>query len=114
MQLRKLHRTSATEFAFSWDDGHEESVSVKRLRDACPCAGCKGETILGQHYGPSPIDFDAPGRYELVSAVPVGNYALRFSWGDGHKDGIYSWEVLRPLCECAECAGAQNDAGKSS
>ncbi len=111
MQLRKAQRSSPTAMTFSWDDGHEEIVSLKALRDACPCAGCKGETILGQHYGPSPIDFDAPGRYELRSAVPVGNYALRFTWGDGHADGIYSWDVLRELCECAECRERRQNDG---
>lgn len=103
MQLRKLHRINSTAFELLWDDGHEEVVSVKALRDACPCAGCQGESVLGQHYGPSPIDYDAPGRYDLKGATPVGNYGLRLSWGDGHSDGIYSWDTLRALCGCPEC-----------
>ncbi len=78
---------------------------MRALRDACPCAGCKGETILGKHYGPSPVDYEAPGRYDLLAAEPVGSYAIRFSWGDGHSDGIYSWNILRSLCACEECTG---------
>lgn len=104
MQLKKFTRTSSTELSLLWDDGHAGVVSVKTLRDACPCAGCQGETILGQHYGPSPVDYEAPGRYGLQGASPVGNYGLRLSWGDGHSDGIYNWEILRSLCECPECA----------
>ncbi len=111
MQVRKLTRKSSSDISLLWDDGHLESVSLKRLRDACPCAGCKGETILGQHYGPSPVDYDAPGRYELKSAEQIGNYAMRFAWGDGHVDGIYSWGILRSLCECPECAGPNGPAG---
>ena len=57
--------------------------------------------MLNRHYGPPPIDYDAPGRYELVSATPVGNYALKLAWADGHADGIYTWELLRSLEEGA-------------
>ncbi|HTX98737.1 MAG TPA: DUF971 domain-containing protein [Bacteroidota bacterium] len=107
MQLKKLRRVSSTDLSLLWDDGHQGTVSLKRLRDACPCAGCKGESILGQHYGPSPIDFEAPGRYDLKAAQPVGNYAMRFAWGDGHEDGIYSWDILKGLCDYEE-----GDAGR--
>jgi DUF971 family protein len=34
---------------------------------------------------------------------PVGNYALRFRWSDGHDTGIYTFDFLRRLCPCAEC-----------
>ena len=43
------------------------------------------------------------------SAEPVGKYAIKFNWNDGHKLGIYSWKWLREICPCAECATA-NDA----
>ena len=88
-----------------WTDGHAGPITLKRLRDACPCAGCKGETVLLEHYGPPPIDYDAPGRYELRSLEQIGSYAIRPVWGDGHHDGIYDWVRLRKLCECSVCAG---------
>ncbi|MBZ0307403.1 MAG: DUF971 domain-containing protein, partial [Anaerolineae bacterium] len=28
----------------------------------------------------------------------VGNYALQFTWDDGHHTGIYTWEYLLRLC----------------
>ena len=38
----------------------------------------------------------APGLH--VSAVePIGNYALRLSFSDGHDRGIYPWSYLREL-----------------
>ena len=112
MQLKKLTRIDSSGLLLLWDDGHREVISLKTLRDACPCAGCKGETVLGRHYGPPPIDYDAPGRYELKSATPVGNYAIRLSWGDQHADGMYSWELLRALCECEECMGRRSGSEK--
>ena len=29
----------------------------------------------------------------------VGRYALNFRWSDGHETGIYSFRLLRELCE---------------
>ena len=35
----------------------------------------------------------------LKGIQPVGYYALRPFWNDGHHSGIYSFEFLRTLCE---------------
>lgn len=59
--------------------------------------------MLFQSYAPPPADTLAPGRYVLKAAEPIGNYAMRFTWADGHQEGIYTWEHLRSLCECDEC-----------
>jgi DUF971 family protein len=42
-----------------------------------------------------------------VSAEPVGKYALKFKWNDGHELGIYSWKWLREICPCEECKHAK-------
>ena len=36
----------------------------------------------------------------------VGRYALNISWADGHDTGIYTFELLRSLCECQLCKSA--------
>ena len=87
----------------TWDDAHAGGVSLRSLRDACPCAGCMGETVLLKTYAPPDRDITAPGRYELKGAAAVGNYGMQLTWGDGHGEGIYTWELLRGLCECGEC-----------
>ncbi|MCU0452072.1 MAG: DUF971 domain-containing protein [Bacteroidetes bacterium] len=85
-----------------WDDGHESRIPLRTLRDACPCAGCKGETVLLHSY--APVDHPtAPGAYTLSGAHPVGSYALQLRWGDGHETGIYTWDHLRSVCPCADC-----------
>jgi DUF971 family protein len=89
--------------AVSWDDGHESTLSLRTLRDHCPCAGCKGETVLLRTYTPPEADKSVPGRYDLKAVEPVGNYALKLTWGDGHAMGMYTWEQLRSLCECEAC-----------
>jgi len=88
--------------SIGWDDGHQSTISLKTLRESCPCAGCQGETVLLKSYLPV-IQPEQPGKYKLVGAEPVGSYAISMFWGDGHRTGIYTYERLRSLCECHEC-----------
>jgi DUF971 family protein len=79
----------------TWSDGHTTRFSLQRFRDECPCAGCQGESdIFGEIKMPMQLPIAVPGKYELKSLVPVGNYAVAARWGDGHDTGIYSWEHL--------------------
>lgn len=103
MQPTEIHQKNSGEIAITWNDGHESNVTIRTLRNACPCAGCKGETVLFKTYVPPAFNTETPGRYLLQAAVPVGNYALKLTWGDGHDMGIYTWEQLRSLCECSVC-----------
>jgi DUF971 family protein len=47
-----------------------------------------------------------PDDLAIESVDIVGRYALTFRWSDGHQTGIYSFHLLRELCE-------QNEEGKS-
>jgi DUF971 family protein len=81
-----------------WSDGWVGRVSWKRLRDECPCAGCREE----KNQPPDPFRLLKPS--ELVPLAPVsmprvGNYAYKVIWSDGHNTGIYTLEHLRKLCE---------------
>jgi DUF971 family protein len=40
------------------------------------------------------------------SANAVGNYAIQITFSDGHATGIYSYDHLRTLCPCPNCAQA--------
>ena len=78
-----------------FDDGHKARYPHEILRGFCPCAGCQG------HSGE--IQFVEGGDVELLDIGEIGNYALRFSWGDGHDTGLYSFRFLRALCACEQC-----------
>lgn len=108
LHVKQLVRRDQGTLFLSWNDGHDGPVSLQTLRDACPCAGCQGESVLFRKYVPPPPDVAAPGRYRLDSASPVGSYALKLVWGDGHGEGIYTWEHLRSLCECEGCEAGRN------
>jgi DUF971 family protein len=41
---------------------------------------------------------------KMLGVEPVGNYAIRINWSDGHNSGIYTWDHFRKICPCAECA----------
>jgi DUF971 family protein len=39
------------------------------------------------------------GMNDLVALQPVGNYGLQATWKDSHDTGIYTWEMLRSVCD---------------
>ena len=57
--------------------------------------------------GPEAMVLQRAGRddQELVHLDGVGNYAVAFTWADGHSTGIYSFRLLRKLCPCDACGG---------
>jgi DUF971 family protein len=89
----------------AWADGHMGTYPHDILRGYCPCAGCQGHsgTIRFVPGGELEARFKPGGDLELRDIEQVGNYALRFEWGDGHSTGIYTFRYLRALCQCDEC-----------
>ena len=85
----------ATVMTISWADGHESSLPHRVLRGFCPCAHCQG------HGGA--IKFVPGGDEQIREIERVGLYALSLTWGDGHSAGIYSFRLLRALCQCPDC-----------
>jgi DUF971 family protein len=91
-----------------WKDGHHSSYSVALLRDGCPCAVCTGahgtapqKTNFAQQQS-NPFQMYKPAP-KMADVEPVGNYAIRILWNDGHSSGIYSYDHLRSICPCPEC-----------
>jgi DUF971 family protein len=77
----------------TWEDGLVSDFHVATLRRACPCAGCVDEWTGKRALDPfAVLDGVRPVRIE-----PVGRYAIRILWSDGHDTGIYSFEYLRSL-----------------
>ena len=87
-----------------WKDGHRSEYGLAYLRDKCPCATCTGAhgTPPRQPEAANPFQMYKP-TLRMLGVEPVGNYAIRINWSDGHNTGIYSWEHFRNICQCAEC-----------
>ena len=84
---------------FKWEDGLESYINLKDLREKCPCANCEGEKdVFGNIYKGDTKPMNEKS-FLLNGIQPVGYYALRPFWNDGHHSGIYSFEFLRTLCE---------------
>ncbi len=77
-------------FRIEWKTGVVHAYTARELRLACPCAGC-----VDEHTGKPLLDpTTVPEDIELAGASVVGRYALQFVWSDGHKTGIFSWQLL--------------------
>ena len=86
----KLHQASRVlEIAF--DDGDTFRLPYEYLRVYSPSAEVRG-------HGPGQETLQIGKRDVTISSVePVGHYALRPTFSDGHDTGIYSWEYLHEL-----------------
>ena len=98
----KVKRVSPAELAIEWDDGHGGRHTMHVLRKYCPCASCKVEIEMQD--GTITLPVLKPGQYDIKGIETVGNYALQLTWGDGHRTGIYTYDYLRQICECNDCA----------
>lgn len=85
-----------SEVAIVWDDGTEAYYTGPELRAASPSAETRGEKdIFGNQYGGGPQgDFSA---VRVLAFERVGNYALRFDFSDGHRTGLFGFELLQEL-----------------
>ena len=101
----RVDKSGGTGMTIEWRDGHKSELNFAWLRAACPCATCHEEReAAGRAPGvakPKPASllpmFEAPPR--PMDVTPVGKYALRFKWNDGHEAGLYSWDYLRNVCD---------------
>ena len=88
----KLHQASRVlEIAFA--NGRHFRLPYEFLRVHSPSAEVRG-------HGPGQQTLQVGKRDVTIRTVePVGHYALRPAFSDGHDTGIYSWEYLYELGE---------------
>ena len=92
----KLHQNSRV-LELRFDDGSHFELSCEFLRVYSPSAEVRG-------HGPGQEVLQVGKEDVNITAIePVGNYAVRLVFDDGHDTGIYSWETLYQM-------GANRDA----
>lgn len=84
---------------WTWGDGHVSTYALKFLRERCPCAQCVDEWTGKRTLDPNRV----PADVRIRQFEPVGYYAIRFDWSDGHDSGLYSFRYLRGVCPCTAC-----------
>ncbi len=92
-----------------WTDGHDGLHSPHHLRVNCTCAGCVSEDTGERLLDPKRVPLDIAAK----NFNPVGRYGLAIMFSDGHGTGIYTFEHLRGLCECAECLAKRGAKAES-
>jgi len=86
-----LHKASRT-LEISFDDLGSVSLSCEFLRVYSPSAEVRG------HGRGQEVLQTGMRTIEITAIEPVGNYAIRPIFSDGHDSGIYSWDFLHSLC----------------
>ncbi len=85
-----VHRASRTlEIAF---DDQSYQLPFEFLRVMSPSAEVRG-------HGPGQETLQTGKRHvEIKGIEPVGHYAIRPVFSDGHDSGLYTWDFLYQLC----------------
>lgn len=87
-------KSRVLEIAFS--DGASFRIPFELMRVYSPSAEVQG-------HGPGQEVLQTGKRdVEIVSLEPVGNYAVKPTFSDGHDTGLYSWEYLYFLGQAQE------------
>lgn len=77
--------------SIQFEDGARITLTAERLRVNSPSAEVRG------HGGARPPPVTGKENVKIVRLEPVGNYALRIVFDDGHDSGLYSWDYLSEL-----------------
>ena len=89
IKLRKASRV----LELTYDDGATFSLPFEYLRVYSPSAEVRG-------HGPGQETLQTGKENVEITAIdPVGHYAVRLVFSDGHDTGLYSWPYLRELGE---------------
>jgi DUF971 family protein len=105
-----LGKEGEDRLVIQWSDAHRSVYSWQHLREHCPCAGCREERLQP----PNPLRVLKPSELvplRPVAITPVGYYAYKITWSDGHDTGLYTLEHLRELCQCPACQPAGPKSG---
>jgi DUF971 family protein len=89
VEIRLKRDPSALEIDF--ESGERIRLEAEYLRIESPSAEVKG------HGGAVPPPVAGKRQVRIGAVEPVGHYALRLIFDDGHSTGLYSWALLHEL-----------------
>ncbi|MDR2788228.1 MAG: DUF971 domain-containing protein [Candidatus Accumulibacter sp.] len=90
VEIRLRQKSRRLEIDF--DNGERFELSYEFLRVFSPSAEVRGHGIGQEKLQIGKRDVD------ISRIEPVGNYAIRPVFSDGHESGLYSWDILYNLC----------------
>jgi DUF971 family protein len=74
-----------------FDTGERFHLPAEYLRVVSPSAEVQG------HGETAPPPVSGKRHVTVTGADPVGNYAVRLQFDDGHDTGLFSWDLLYEL-----------------
>jgi DUF971 family protein len=80
----------------AFDDGQSFALPAELLRVLSPSAEVQG------HSPEQRVTVPGKRNVGIARIEPVGNYAVRIVFTDGHDTGLFVWEYLRELGEHKE------------
>ena len=80
----------------AFDDGAQFALPAELLRVLSPSAEVQG------HSPEQRVTVPGKKNVRIVQMEPVGTYAVRITFDDGHNTGLYVWDYLRDLGENQE------------
>lgn len=94
--------------AVSFDDGVTHELPAEMLRVLSPSAEVQGHSPEQR--------VTVPGKKDvaIVSIDPIGNYAVKVTFDDGHNTGLFTWAYLRRLGDEQETLWAEHLAELSA
>jgi DUF971 family protein len=80
----------------TYENGSTYCLPFELLRVLSPSAEVQG-------HGPGQETLQTGKRDVLITSLePVGHYALKPTFSDGHDSGLFTWDYLYKLCENQE------------
>ncbi len=95
----KLDLKKDTALTIHWSDGRVSVYPIAYLRKMSPSAEAR-ELRKEMERNPLtvlPASAQSSGPLTAVGIEPVGRYAVRIRFSDGHETGLYSWRYLRRI-----------------
>lgn len=83
----------------TYDNGEKIALSAELLRVESPSAEVQG------HRPEDKVIVTGKEHVAITTIHPVGRYAVRLVFDDGHQTGIYSWAYLYALARPTRKAG---------
>jgi DUF971 family protein len=80
----------------TFDDGKSYALPAELLRVLSPSAEVQG------HSPEQRVTVAGKKNVGILRLEPIGNYAVRIVFDDGHDTGLYVWDYLRELGENRE------------
>lgn len=92
---KSINKHSETEMIIVWDNDERTIIPFAEIRYQCRCAECVDEWTRVRRVDRARI----PSGIKPKHVESVGRYAVQIAWSDGHRAGIYPYDLLYSIAK---------------